>query len=101
MLTRALEESKLLHNQAPGRSDDLFLGVTLGEQGHDSRAYEFALLAVRAGELDPAAWGVYGLALQRNHQPHRAVEALLAVLEIGKLASGRGPSGAPPFSCVL
>ena len=101
VLTRALEESKLLHNQAPGRSDDLFLGVTLGEQGHDSRAYEFALLAVRAGELDPAAWGIYGLALQRNHQPHRAVEALLAVLEIGKLASGRGPSGAPPFSCVL
>jgi hypothetical protein len=75
------------------------LSVTLGEQGPASRSLELALLAVQSSELDEAAWGVYGKALQQNHLPKQAINALLVSLEVNQFG-GCGFAGLP-FHSIL
>jgi hypothetical protein len=67
----------------PGRGCSLEL-AHLGEQGHATRACEFARLAINAAELSAQAWCVYGRALEKLRQPQRAAEALMSSIEVAK-----------------
>jgi hypothetical protein len=68
----------------------------LSEQGHATRACEFARLAINAAELSSQAWCVYGRALEKLRQPQRAAEALMSSIEVAR--NGASPRA---FSVAL